>query len=89
MAEDLSYRSVGSIDQADLEMPDAFAFTAIGSGTDTGTFSFGARSLAGIGTTSELGYVNSIGKDLMANGRFNIGEDVRWTSFAKTFDLVG
>ncbi|MCX6699004.1 MAG: hypothetical protein NTV68_03610, partial [Methanomicrobiales archaeon] len=31
MAEDLSYRSVGSIDQADLEMPDAFAFTAIGS----------------------------------------------------------
>ena len=32
MADDLAYRSVGSIDQADLEMPDAFAFTAIGSG---------------------------------------------------------
>jgi len=24
----------------------------------------------------------------MANGRFNIGEDVRWTSFAKTFDAL-
>ena len=46
----------------------------------TESFSFGARSLAGIGTTTELGYVNSIGKDLMANGLFNIGEDVRWTT---------
>ena len=84
---DLSYRSIGSISQADLEMPDSFAFTAIGSGSGTGSFSFGARSLAGIGNTTELGYMNSIGKDLMANGRFNIGEDVRWTSFAKTFDV--
>ena len=25
----------------------------------------------------------------MANGRFDLGEDVRWTSFAKTFDVVG
>ena len=88
-ADDLSYRSVGSIDQADLEMPDAFEFTALGSGSDTGSFSFGSRSLAGIGTTTELGCVNSIGKDLMANGRFNIGKEVRWTSFAKTFDVVG
>ena len=89
MADDLAYRSVGSVDQADLEMPDTFAFTAIGSGSGFGSLSFGSRSLAGIGTTTELGYVNSMGKDLMANGRFNIGEDVRWTSFAKTFDLVG
>ncbi len=86
---DLSYRSIGSIAQADLELPDSFAFTAIGSGSGTGSFSFGARSLAGIGNTNELGYMNSIGKDLMANGRFNIGEDVRWISFAKTFDEVG
>ncbi|MCX6698358.1 MAG: hypothetical protein NTV68_00295 [Methanomicrobiales archaeon] len=50
---------------------------------------FGYPSLAGIGTTSGLGYVNSTGKDPMANGRFNIGEDVRWGSFAKTFDVVG
>ena len=48
--------------------------------------SYGSRSRAGIGTTTELCYVNSIGKDLMANGRFSIGEDMRWTSFAKTFD---
>jgi len=89
MANDLAYRSIGSISQADLEIPDSFAFTAIGSGSGSGPFSFGARSLAGIGNTTELGYVNSIGKDLMANGRFNIGEDVRWTSFAKTFDVVG
>ncbi len=68
-------------------MPDAFSFTTIGSGSDTGSFSFGSRSLAGIGNTSELGYVNSIGKDLMASGRFNIGEDVQWTSFSKTFDV--
>ncbi len=89
MADDLAYRSVGSVDQADLEMPDSFAFTALGSGLGTGSFNFGARSLAGIGNTTELGYTNSIGKDLMASGRFNIGEDVRWTSFAKTFDVVG
>ncbi len=25
----------------------------------------------------------------MASGRFNIGEDVWWTSFAKTFDVEG
>ncbi len=42
-----------------------------------------------MGTTNELGYANSIGKDLMASGRFYLGEDVRWTSFAKTFDVVG
>ena len=53
-----------------------------------GSIIFGSSSFAGIGTTTELGYVNSIGKDLMASGRFNIGEDVRWTSFAKTFDVV-
>ncbi|MEI6841407.1 MAG: hypothetical protein WCK53_09085 [Methanomicrobiales archaeon] len=50
---------------------------------------FGSRSLAGIGRATELGYVNSIGKDLMANVRFSIGEDVRWTLFVKTFDVVG
>ena len=88
MADDLAYRSVGSVDQADLEMPDSFGFTAIGSGSGTGSFSFGSRSLAGIGMTTEFGYMNSIGKDLMASGRFNICEDVRWTSFAKTFDVV-
>jgi len=52
----------------------------LGTGSVTGAFSFGARSLAGIGMTTELGYVNSIGKELMANGLFNIGEHVRWTT---------
>ena len=70
-------------------MPDAFDFVAIGSGSGFGSMSFGSRSLAGICSTSEHGYANSIGKDLLANGRFNIGEDVRWTSFAKTFDVMG
>lgn len=87
MANDLHYRSVGSIAQADLEIPDTFTFTAIGSGSGMGSMSFGSRSLAGIGTTNELGYTNSISKELLANGRFNIGEDVRWTSFSKTFDI--
>ena len=61
--------------------------SSTGNGFDN--FAAGSRSLAGIGTTTELGYMNSSGKDLVANGRFNIGEDVRWTSFAKTFDVVG
>jgi hypothetical protein len=87
MIDDLSYRSIGSVDQADLEIPDTFTFVAIGSGSGSGSMSFGARSLAGIGTTRELGYTNSVGKNLMANGRFNIGDDVRLTSFSKTFDL--
>jgi len=63
-----------------------FSFVAVGSGSGFGSMSFGSSSLAEIGTATEISYVNSIGKDLMANGRFTIGEDVRWTSFAKTFD---
>jgi hypothetical protein len=50
---------------------------------DAPFMSFGSSSWAGIGTTTKLGYVNSIGKDLIANGRFIIGEDVRWTSFCE------
>jgi hypothetical protein len=88
ISDELDDRSIGSIAQADLEIPDSFSFTAIVSGSGLGSISFSSSSLAGIGTANELGYVNSIGKDLMANGRFNIGEDVRWTSFAKTFDVV-
>ena len=87
MINDLAYRSVGSIAQADLDIPDTFTFTAIGSGSGMGSMRFGSRSLAGIGATNELGYMNSVGKNLMANGRFNIGEEVRWTSFSKTFDI--
>ena len=74
-ANDLSYRSMGSIAQAGLGMPDSSAFTAMGSVLCTGSLSFGARSLAGIGNTCEPGYVNSIGKDLTASGRFNIVEE--------------
>ncbi len=70
-------------------MPDSFAYTTIGTGSGTGSIKFVARSLAGIGRTSELGYMNSIGKDLMASGQFNIGEDMRWTSFSGTFDIQG
>jgi hypothetical protein len=87
MANDLNYQSVGSFAQADLEIPDTFTFTAMGSGSGLGSMSFGSGSLAGIGTTSELGYVNSIGKNLIANGQFNLGEDVHWSSFSKTFDM--
>jgi hypothetical protein len=87
VTDDLSYRSVGSIAQADLEMPDTLIFTAIGAGSGMGSISIGAKSLAGIGTTSELGYMNSISKNLMAGGRFKIGEVVQWTSFSKTFDI--
>ena len=35
MTNDLAYRSVGSIAQADLEVPDTFTFTTIGSGAGT------------------------------------------------------
>jgi len=86
MADDLAYRSAGSITQGDLEIPDAFTLTVISSGSGMESMSFGSRSMDGIEETTELGYMNSIGKDLIANGRFNIGEDVRWTSFSKTFD---
>ncbi|MEI6842747.1 MAG: hypothetical protein WCK53_15875 [Methanomicrobiales archaeon] len=57
-------------------MPDAFGFAAIGSGSGTGSFSFGSRNLAGIGTTTELRYAISIGKDHLASGLFRIGEDI-------------
>ena len=44
-------------------MPDALGFTAIGSGSGFESMSFGSKSPAGIGSTSELGYANSIVKD--------------------------
>jgi hypothetical protein len=87
MTDDLAYRSIGSVDQADLEVPDTFSFLAIGSGSGSGSMSFGANSLVGIGTTRELGYTNSVSKNLMASGRFNLGEEVQWSSFSKTFDV--
>jgi hypothetical protein len=87
--DDLVYRSVGSVDQADLEMPDMFSFVTIGSGSGFGSISFGSGSWADNDKTTEIGYVNSFSKDIMAYGRFNIGEDVRWSSFAKTFDVKG
>ena len=87
ITDNLVYRSVGSVAQADLEVPDTFTFAAIGSGSGSGSMSFSAKSLSGIGTTSELGYMNSTSKNLMAGGRFNIGEEVQWSSFSKTFDI--
>ena len=76
-------------DEPNLEMPDAFSFTAIGSGSGFGSMNFGSSSFVGIGTTTGLEYLNSIGKELVANWMFNIGEDVRWTSFTKTFYALG
>jgi len=49
--------------------------------------SYGTNSQVGIDITSEIGYMNSFEKNLMAFGRFNIGEELRWSSFSKTFDL--
>jgi len=49
---------------------------------------FGSSSLPGTGMTTDLGYTNSVGKDLVASGRFNIGEDVWWSTITKTFDVV-
>lgn len=72
--DNLVYRSVKSVDQAGLEMPDTFSFVAIGSGSGFGSISFGSGSWAGIDKTTELGYVNSFSKDMMAFGQFNISE---------------
>ena len=63
-------------------MPNSFAFTAVGSGLSTVPSALVRGVKLGLGIP-----VNSIAKDLVASGGFNIGEDVRWTSFAKTFDV--
>jgi hypothetical protein len=68
MTDNLAYRSVGSVGLTDLEVPDTFTFAAIGSGSGSGSKSFSAKSLSGIVTTSELGYMNSTSKNLMADG---------------------
>lgn len=52
-----------------LEVPDSFSFAVIVS------FSRGLRSLAGIGNSTEPGYVNPTGKDFLASGRSIIGEN--------------
>ncbi len=54
MPDDLSYRSIGSIVQADLENAKFVRFYCCRIGIEYGSFSFGARSEAGIGNTSEL-----------------------------------
>lgn len=76
-------------DQHNVEMPDLFAFTPVGSGSGLGSMSLGPSSPAGISTATGIGYANPIGKDRIVSGRLTIGEDWQWSSFAKTFDVVG
>jgi len=46
------------------------------------------RRVTGIGAITELGYAKLFCSGLMGNDRFNISDDVRRTSFAKTFNGI-
>jgi hypothetical protein len=87
MADQLTYHSEGSISQADLETPDAMDFTVISNGSGLGTFTVDGMSISGIGNTTELGYVNAVHESMTVGGQFELGGEVRWTSFREAFDV--
>gem|GEM_PF-3866258 len=41
--------------------------------------------MSGIGNTTELGYVNAVHESIKVGGKFDLGGEVRWTSFRATF----
>jgi hypothetical protein len=79
---DLVYRSQGSISQADDVMPDSLGFVVLSNGSGSGTFYARSGSMAGIGPSGDLGYVNGMSESLALEGRFELGCKVDWTSFS-------
>ena len=43
--------------------------------------------MAGIGPSNELGYENGLHEWVTAEGQFDLGGEVHWTSFRQTFDV--
>ncbi|OPX70691.1 MAG: hypothetical protein A4E38_01326 [Methanoregulaceae archaeon PtaB.Bin108] len=82
---DLVYRSQGSISQADDVIPDSLGFVVLSNGSGSGTFFARSGSMAGIGPSGELGYVNGVSEVLSVGGRFVMDGGVQWTSFSGAF----
>ena len=87
MADNINFRSEGSISQADLEIPDSFDYAMLSKGSGIGTFTVDGMSLSGIGNTTELGYVNAVHESITVGGEFKLDGDIHWTSFKETFDM--
>ena len=87
MADNINYRTEGSISQADLALPDSFDYAMLSKGSGIGTFTVDGMSLSGIGNTTELGYVNAMYESVIVGGTFELSGEVRWTSFRETFDM--
>jgi len=87
MADNINYRSEGSISQADLELPDSFDYAMLSKGSGIGTFAVDGMSMSGIGNTTELGYVNAMYESVIVGGTFELNGEVRWTSFREIFDM--
>lgn len=79
---DLVYRSQGSISQADDVMPDSLGFVVLSNGSGSGTFFARSGSMAGIGPSGDLGYVNVGTEVLSVGGRFELDGKVEWTTFS-------
>ena len=74
------YRSQVSISQADDVMPDSPGFVILSNGS--GTFYARSGSMAGIGPSGELGYMNGMSEVLTVGGRFELDGGVEWSSFS-------
>jgi hypothetical protein len=79
---DLVYRSQGCISQADDVMPDSLGFVVLSNGSGSGTFFARSGSMAGIGPSGDLGYMNSMYESLVVGGMFELDGGVHLTSFS-------
>jgi hypothetical protein len=80
---DLVYRSQGSISQADDMIPDSLGFVVRSNGSGSGTFYARSGSMAGIGPSGELGYVNGVSESLTVGGMFELAGKMEWPSFSE------
>jgi hypothetical protein len=81
MADSLNYHSAGDISQGDSLQPDRMVMEVDATGSGTGLFSAGSRSLTGIGNTSALGYSHAVSEKVRTAGRFMVNGRARWSAF--------
>jgi hypothetical protein len=88
IGKNMAVKSSSGVIQASTEFPDSMAAQAVMSGDGRGTITMRSINMAGIGNTSELGYVNNMKKEVTAGGKqFGVGATFQWESFANLWNV--
>ena len=82
----LQYQSEGHIQALDIT-PDEVQFQALGQGDAFASMTLAGWSQAGLNNTTTLGYQNNFHQMQSSFGKFQMSENLHWTSFAQTFDF--